>query len=113
MGGRRPSVKPENLPEAVSAEERIEAQLVTACGALGALLDERQSALDGVEARWSTRIQLQEDAKTAIEDYTAGNRTDVEGVISATKQAETAFKMFLQVRNKVMDAIEEVKQINV
>lgn len=56
---------------------------------------------------------LQEDAKTAIEDYVAGERTDVETVISATKQAETAFKMFLQVRNKVMDAIDEVKQINV
>ena len=56
---------------------------------------------------------LQEDAKTAVEDYASGDRTDLEGVITATKQAETAFKMFMQVRNKVMDAIDEVKQINV
>ena len=56
---------------------------------------------------------LQEDAKTAVEDYASGDRTDLEGVITATKQAETAFKMFMQVRNKVMDAIEEVKQVSV
>ena len=31
----------------------------------------------------------------------------------ATLKADTAFKMFLQVRNKMMEAYEEVKQIRV
>lgn len=57
--------------------------------------------------------QLQHDANTAIEDLAAGRRDDLESVIMATQKADLAFKMLLQVRNKVMDAYEEVKQIRV
>ena len=57
--------------------------------------------------------ELQRDAKEAIEDLAAGRRDDVESVIHATQQADTAFKMLLQVRNKVMEAYDEVKQIHV
>jgi flagellar hook-basal body complex protein FliE len=56
---------------------------------------------------------LQHDAHKAVEDLTTGRRDDLEGVILATQKAETAFKMLLSVRNKVMDAYEEVKQIRV
>ncbi|HRP62204.1 MAG TPA: flagellar hook-basal body complex protein FliE [Phycisphaerales bacterium] len=56
---------------------------------------------------------LQQDAKRAVEDLAAGRRNDVESVIIATEKADVAFKMLLQVRNKVMDAYEEVKQIRV
>ncbi len=56
---------------------------------------------------------LQQDARKAVEDLTTGRRDDLEGVILATQKAETAFKMLLAVRNKVMDAYEEVKQIRV
>ena len=57
--------------------------------------------------------QLQQDAKEAIEDLAAGRRDDLESVMIATQKADTAFKMLLQVRNKVMDAYEEVKQLRV
>jgi flagellar hook-basal body complex protein FliE len=57
--------------------------------------------------------ELQRDAKEAAEDALAGRRHDVEGVILATQKADIAFKMLLQVRNKVLDAYEEVKQIRV
>lgn len=57
--------------------------------------------------------ELQRDAKEAVEDLAAGRRDDLEGVILATEKADVAFKMLLQVRNKVMDAYEEVKQIRV
>ncbi len=57
--------------------------------------------------------QLQQDAKEAVEDYASGRRDDLDSVIGATKKAETAFNMLLQVRNKVMDALDEVKQIRV
>jgi len=57
--------------------------------------------------------KLQKDAKEAVEDLAAGRRDDVEGVIIATQKADTAFRMLLQVRNKVMDAMEEIKQIRV
>lgn len=57
--------------------------------------------------------QLQSDATTAVEDLATGRRDDIEGVAIATQKADMAFKMLLQVRNKVMEAYDEVKQIRV
>lgn len=57
--------------------------------------------------------QLQLDADAAVEDLSTGRRHDLEAVMTATQKADTAFKMLLQVRNKVMEAYEEVKQIRV
>jgi flagellar hook-basal body complex protein FliE len=57
--------------------------------------------------------QLQNDATRAAEDVVAGRRDDLEGVIIAIEKADTAFRMLLQVRNKMMDAYEEVKQIRI
>ena len=56
---------------------------------------------------------LQQDASKAIEDLQAGRRTDMEGVILATQKADTAFRMLQSVRNRVMEAYEEIKQIRV
>ena len=57
--------------------------------------------------------ELQNAATVAMEDLATGRRDDVESVIIATQKADIAFKMLLQVRNKVMDAYEEVKQMRI
>lgn len=57
--------------------------------------------------------ELQRDATEAIEDLAAGRRDDVESVLIATQKADTAFRLLLQVRNKVVDAYTEVKQIRI
>ncbi|MEX0655189.1 MAG: flagellar hook-basal body complex protein FliE [Phycisphaeraceae bacterium] len=57
--------------------------------------------------------RLQQDAETAIEDLVAGKRDDMDAVLMAKQKADVAFQMLLQVRNKMMDAYEEVKQIRV
>ena len=57
--------------------------------------------------------QLQQDAQTAIEDVVTGKRDDMAAVLTAKQKADVAFQMLLQVRNKMMDAYEEVKQIRV
>jgi flagellar hook-basal body complex protein FliE len=57
--------------------------------------------------------QLQQDATAAIEDLATGRRDDVESVLIATEKADTAFRLLLQVRNKVLDAYDEVKQMRV
>lgn len=57
--------------------------------------------------------KIQIDANRAAEDLVTGKRSDVENVISATQQADTAFKMLQAVHNKVMKAYEEIKQIRV
>ncbi|MBL0922065.1 MAG: flagellar hook-basal body complex protein FliE [Phycisphaerales bacterium] len=57
--------------------------------------------------------KLQQDATAAIEDLQTGRRDDVEGVLMATQKADTAFRMLLQVRNRVVEAYDELKQIRV
>lgn len=55
--------------------------------------------------------RLQQDATQAIEDLHTGKRDDLETVLLATQKADTAFRMLLATRNKVLDAWEELKQI--
>ena len=57
--------------------------------------------------------QLQRDATEAIEDLSAGRRDDIESVLIATQKADTAFRLLLQVRNKVIDAYDEVRQMRI
>jgi len=57
--------------------------------------------------------RLQQDATTAIEDLQAGRRADLEGVLLATAKADTAFQLLQAVRNKVVQAYEEIKQMRV
>ncbi len=57
--------------------------------------------------------RLQQDATRAVEDLAAGRRDDVEGVLAATHKADIAFRLLVQVRNKVMEACDAVKQIRV
>ena len=54
--------------------------------------------------------KAQQEATRAVEDLQTGKRSDLEGVIMATQKADNAFRMLQALRNKVMDAYEEVKQ---
>ncbi|MGQ0627696.1 MAG: flagellar hook-basal body complex protein FliE [Phycisphaerales bacterium] len=54
---------------------------------------------------------LQAEAASATEDVLTGKRSDVETVLTATEKADTAFRMLLAVRNKVIAAYDEIKQI--
>ena len=68
---------------------------------------------DMLQDQLNTVNELQRDAKEAIEDFMSGRRVDVESVMIATQKADTAFRLLLQVRNKVMAAYDELKQIRV
>ncbi len=57
--------------------------------------------------------QLQQAATEAIEDLATGSRDDVESVLIATQKADTAFQLLLQVRNKMIDAYDEVRQMRI
>ena len=57
--------------------------------------------------------KLQQDAQTAIEDLASGRRDDVDSVLIAKQKADLAFQTLLQVRNKMVSAYEEIKQIRV
>ncbi|MFO0832847.1 MAG: flagellar hook-basal body complex protein FliE [Phycisphaerales bacterium] len=55
----------------------------------------------------------QVEATRAAEDLATGDRTDIESVIFATRKAEDAFKMLQSLRNRMMEAYDEVKQMRV
>lgn len=57
--------------------------------------------------------RLQADAERAIEDLHAGKRDDVDGVLIAKQKADLAFQLLQQVRNKLVDAYEEIRQMRV
>ena len=57
--------------------------------------------------------KLQQDAEMAIEDLASGRRDDIDGVLIAKQKADLAFQMLLQVRNKMIGAYEEIKQMRV
>ena len=57
--------------------------------------------------------KLQQDAEMAIEDLASGRRDDIDGVLIAKQKADLAFQLLLQVRNKMMGAYEEIKQMRV
>lgn len=56
---------------------------------------------------------LQTDAAEAAEDLMTGRRNDVETVMNATQKADLAFRTLMSVRNKVMSAYDEIKQVRV
>lgn len=57
--------------------------------------------------------ESQQDATRATNDLLTGQRDDLEGVMIATQKADSAFRMLLALRNKVVDAYDEVRNIRV
>jgi flagellar hook-basal body complex protein FliE len=55
----------------------------------------------------------QQDATRAIEDLASGKTQNVEEVILATQKADNAFRMLQALRNKVVEAYDEIKQTRV
>lgn len=55
--------------------------------------------------------RLQQEATRAVEDLQSGQRQDVENVLLATAKADNAFRMLQSLRNRMMEAYEEVKQM--
>ena len=57
--------------------------------------------------------RLQQDASQAVQDLATGRTEDVTGVLTAVEKSDVAFKMLLAIRSKLMDASEEIKNIQV
>ena len=55
--------------------------------------------------------QFQQNSETAIGRFLSGEDEEVHKVALATQQAELSFDLFLQVRNKVISAYQEVMRM--
>ena len=56
---------------------------------------------------------MQQDADRAVESLFTGGDVNPAEVLTAVQKADMSFKMMLQVRNKMMQAYAEVKDIRV
>ncbi len=57
--------------------------------------------------------KAEQEATRAVEDLMTGERGDLENVIEATRKADDAFRLLQALRNRVMDAYDEMKQMRV
>ena len=55
----------------------------------------------------------QKQANQAIEDFLSGNTEDVHSTVLATQRAELTFELFMQVRNKMISAYQEIMRMQV
>ncbi len=55
--------------------------------------------------------KFQQNSATTIDKFLSGEDEEVHKVALATQQAEIAFDLFLQVRNKVISAYQEVMRM--
>src|SRR3954471_15540710 len=70
-----------------------------------------QSFKDVLLANLDEVNKAQQEATRAVEDLQTGKRTDLEGVIMATQKADNAFRMLQALRNKMVEAYDEIKQV--
>ncbi|MDX2153258.1 MAG: flagellar hook-basal body complex protein FliE [Bryobacteraceae bacterium] len=63
-----------------------------------------QDAVERVDA-------FQKDASKAVDKFLAGESEDVHSTVLAAQRAELSLELFLQVRNKVVNAYQEVMRM--
>ncbi len=56
---------------------------------------------------------MQQQADKAVETLMTGGDTDPAAVLTAVQKADLAFRMMMQMRNKVMQVYQEVKDIRI
>ena len=56
---------------------------------------------------------LQSDADQAVQQLFTGGEVDPAEVLTAVQKADMAFRLMMQIRNKLVDAYQEVKDIRI
>lgn len=75
-------------------------------GAKGAFQDALASAINNVEG-------MRQGAAASVERFLAGEGEELHTAIMATQRSELAFEIFLQARNKVVNAYQEIMRMQV
>ena len=57
--------------------------------------------------------QLQQEADQKLEDFVSGKTSNMGEVISASQKASMAFSLLTQIRNKLQDSYDELKNLRV
>ena len=56
---------------------------------------------------------MQKDSVQKMQDFIAGEISDVHDVMIAAEKAGTSFQLLMELRNKMMDAYNEIKHMSV
>jgi flagellar hook-basal body complex protein FliE len=57
--------------------------------------------------------QMQQDADQAVEQLFTGGEANTAEVLTALQKADLSFKLMMQIRNKLVQAYEEIKDIRI
>lgn len=79
----------------------------------GAIPKDGKSFADTLKEAVSTVNQLQKDADIKMQELATGKAKSIPEVMIATEKADIAFKLMVQVRNKIIDAYQEVMKMQV
>lgn len=71
------------------------------------------SFADTLKGAIQTVDQLQQDSNVAIQNLATGRTDNVADVMIATEKADIALKLMVQVRNKIIDAYQEIMKMQV
>lgn len=74
---------------------------------------EGPSFADSLRQELAKVNEKQAEADKAIVDLQTGERADLENVLLATQEADHAFRMLQAVRNKMMEAYQELRDVRV
>ncbi len=55
--------------------------------------------------------QLQQEADAKVQDLVTGGSDNVVEVFSAVRKADVAFSLLMEIRNKMLDAYQEIQQM--
>jgi len=67
---------------------------------------------DIVKGVFQEAVDAESDAGKAVEDFAAGNITDVHDVVMAVGKANMAIKLLVQVRNGLLEAYQELSRVS-
>ncbi|MDR1036033.1 MAG: flagellar hook-basal body complex protein FliE [Deltaproteobacteria bacterium] len=73
--------------------------------------DTRPGFADHLKATFVNTNNMQFQAKTAMEELATGRTGNIHETLISMSKAETSFKMLMQVRNKVLNAYQEIQRM--
>ena len=76
-------------------------------------VDARPGFAEHLKASFDNTNQMQFSAHTAMEELASGKNGNIHETLLAINKAETSFKMIMQVRNKVVNAYQEILRMQV
>lgn len=77
---------------------------------LGSIKETEKSFEDVLKNAINDVNNLQTDSDHKITSLLKGESQDLHGTILAVQQADTSFKMMMQVRNKIVEAYKEISR---